>query len=118
MSASGFRAHDYHDTAIDFHDIRYGAGTGIRYISPIGPLRFDVGFNPRPRIIGLTKQGDPLRAEVRHYLAQLPPPLGPPPVRPPLVLPDTVQWLARTAGDRFEVEIEGIGRLSNPVVRR
>ena len=29
---------------IRFDDIRYGAGLGIRYLSPVGPLRVDVGF--------------------------------------------------------------------------
>ena len=46
---------------------------------------------------------DPNRADVRQHLARLPPPMGPPPIRPPLVLPDSVEWPARTARDRFEV---------------
>jgi outer membrane protein assembly factor BamA len=29
---------------IDFGQLRYGAGVGLRYLSPVGPLRFDVGF--------------------------------------------------------------------------
>jgi outer membrane protein assembly complex protein YaeT len=29
---------------IRFDDIRYGAGLGIRYLSPVGPLRIDLGF--------------------------------------------------------------------------
>jgi outer membrane protein insertion porin family len=29
----------------DFGDLRPGAGVGIRYLSPIGPLRADIGFN-------------------------------------------------------------------------
>ncbi|HVS32523.1 MAG TPA: translocation/assembly module TamB domain-containing protein [Thermoanaerobaculia bacterium] len=29
---------------IDFGELRYGAGVGVRYLSPVGPLRFDVGF--------------------------------------------------------------------------
>jgi outer membrane protein assembly complex protein YaeT len=31
-------------TVIHFDDLRYGVGTGIRYLSPVGPLRFDVGY--------------------------------------------------------------------------
>ncbi|HEY2091725.1 MAG TPA: outer membrane protein assembly factor BamA [Thermoanaerobaculia bacterium] len=31
-------------TVIHFNDLRYGVGTGIRYLSPVGPLRFDVGY--------------------------------------------------------------------------
>jgi outer membrane translocation and assembly module TamA len=37
---------------IHFDDLRYGVGTGVRYLSPLGPLRFDVGYKLRRRIIG------------------------------------------------------------------
>ena len=40
------------DTAIRFGDLRYGVGTGIRYLSPVGPLRFDVGYKLKRQIIG------------------------------------------------------------------
>lgn len=33
----------------DLGDLRYAAGPGIRYNTPVGPLRFDVGFNLDPR---------------------------------------------------------------------
>ena len=29
---------------VRFDDLRYGAGVGIRYLSPVGPLRIDIGF--------------------------------------------------------------------------
>ena len=29
--------------------MRYGVGPGIRYGTPVGPLRIDVGFNPDRR---------------------------------------------------------------------
>jgi hypothetical protein len=29
---------------IDLSDLRYGAGLGVRYLSPVGPVRVDVGF--------------------------------------------------------------------------
>ena len=34
----------------DFSDIRFGAGLGLRYVTPFGPLRIDAGvpLNPRP----------------------------------------------------------------------
>jgi len=31
-------------STIRFDDLRYGVGVGVRYLSPVGPLRFDVGF--------------------------------------------------------------------------
>jgi outer membrane protein insertion porin family len=31
-------------TNIDFGELRAAAGLGVRYRSPVGPLRFDVGF--------------------------------------------------------------------------
>ena len=32
------------ESKIDFNNLRYGAGVGVRYLSPVGPLRVDVGF--------------------------------------------------------------------------
>jgi len=29
---------------IRFDDLRYGVGVGVRYLSPVGPLRFDIGW--------------------------------------------------------------------------
>jgi outer membrane protein assembly complex protein YaeT len=31
-------------STIDFSDLRWGLGTGLRYLSPVGPIRVDVGF--------------------------------------------------------------------------
>jgi outer membrane protein assembly complex protein YaeT len=39
----------YPTTAIHFNDLRYGVGTGLRYLSPVGPLRFDIGYKLRRR---------------------------------------------------------------------
>ena len=35
---------------IDLRDLRYAVGPGLRYQTPIGPVRFDVGYqlNPNP----------------------------------------------------------------------
>jgi outer membrane protein insertion porin family len=32
------------DSKIRFDDLRYGFGVGVRYLSPVGPLRIDVGY--------------------------------------------------------------------------
>jgi outer membrane protein insertion porin family len=36
-------------TDFDPTDIRYDFGVGVRFFSPLGPLRLDVGYNPQPR---------------------------------------------------------------------
>jgi outer membrane protein assembly complex protein YaeT len=36
-------------TPADMGPMRYGVGPGLRYASPVGPLRIDVGFNPDRR---------------------------------------------------------------------
>jgi outer membrane protein assembly complex protein YaeT len=36
---------------LSFAEVRPAAGMGIRYRSPIGPLRFDVGFNLDPQLL-------------------------------------------------------------------
>jgi outer membrane protein assembly factor BamA len=44
-------------------DIRYAAGTGLRYQTPVGPIRLDFGYQLN-RIDGLLVNGAP---EVRHW---------------------------------------------------
>jgi Outer membrane protein/protective antigen OMA87 len=39
------------DTKIQFGDLKYGAGTGLRYISPVGPIRFDLGYKLKRQIL-------------------------------------------------------------------
>ena len=40
------------NSTINLGDIRYGVGTGLRYLSPVGPLRFDVGYKLKRQVIG------------------------------------------------------------------
>lgn len=35
--------------ALEFKDLRYGVGPGLRWLLPVGPLRLDWGINPNPR---------------------------------------------------------------------
>jgi len=46
-----------------FDDLKFDVGPGLRYLTPIGPLRVDVGFQLN-RIPGLLIDGKP---ETRHY---------------------------------------------------
>jgi outer membrane protein assembly factor BamA len=48
---------------LDFMDLRPAAGTGLRYRSPVGPVRFDLGFNLNPREL---VPGTPERRAVFH----------------------------------------------------
>ena len=42
----------------NLHDLRYAVGPGLRYQTPIGPVRFDVGYQLNP-IPGLLVNGEP-----------------------------------------------------------
>jgi outer membrane protein insertion porin family/translocation and assembly module TamA len=48
---------------VNLHDLRYDVGPGVRYLTPIGPIRADVGFQLNP-IPGLLINGKP---ETRHF---------------------------------------------------
>jgi len=56
---------------IDVHDLRYAVGPGLRYQTPIGPVRFDVGYqlNPNPdlRVEG---QSQPRRWRIHFSIGQ------------------------------------------------
>lgn len=43
-------------------DFTHSAGAGLRYQTPIGPVRFDVGFNLRPKLL-VSPDGDVRREE-------------------------------------------------------
>jgi outer membrane translocation and assembly module TamA len=49
-------------------DLRIDAGPGLRYLTPIGPIRFDVGFQLNP-IDGLLVDGKPQRWPLRIHFS-------------------------------------------------
>ena len=55
---------------LDFHvnDLRYAAGSGLRYQTPIGPARFDVGYQLNP-IDGLLINGEPQKRQLRLHFS-------------------------------------------------
>jgi outer membrane protein assembly factor BamA len=50
-------------TEFDFGELRGSTGFGLRYRSPIGPIRFDIGFKMDRRIVA----GEPERARALHF---------------------------------------------------
>ena len=53
---------------LDVGDLRYAVGPGIRYMTPIGPARFDVGYQLNP-IDGLLVNGAPQKRRIRMHFS-------------------------------------------------
>ncbi len=54
-------------SAFDLGDLRITPGFGLRLVSPLGPIRLDVGFNPHdPRAGPVFQERDPLLDEPRE----------------------------------------------------
>jgi outer membrane translocation and assembly module TamA len=53
---------------IDFRDLRADAGFGLRYMTPIGPIRFDFGYQLTP-IDGLLVDGVPEKHPFRMHFS-------------------------------------------------
>jgi outer membrane protein insertion porin family len=52
----------------DLGELRYAVGPGIRYQTPIGPARFDVGYQLNP-IEGLLINGEPQKRRIRIHFS-------------------------------------------------
>jgi outer membrane protein assembly complex protein YaeT len=53
---------------VNLSDLRYAVGPGLRYQTPIGPIRFDIGFQLNP-IDGLLVNGAPQRRRFRVHFS-------------------------------------------------
>jgi outer membrane protein insertion porin family/translocation and assembly module TamA len=51
-----------------FSDLRYAVGPGLRYQTPVGPIRFDVGYQLNP-IPGLVVNGKPQTRRFRVHFS-------------------------------------------------
>jgi outer membrane protein insertion porin family/translocation and assembly module TamA len=54
--------------AINVGDLRYDVGPGIRYMTPIGPLRVDLGYQLNPEV-GLVVNGNPQTRRFRVHFS-------------------------------------------------
>jgi translocation and assembly module TamB len=61
----------YADTAVRFGNLKYGVGTGLRYLSPVGPVRFDLGYKLHRQILYFDEQGKPVYERPYAYFITL-----------------------------------------------
>jgi outer membrane protein assembly complex protein YaeT len=54
--------------SVDLNDLRYDVGPGLRYQTPIGPIRFDIGYQLNP-IEGLLVEGNPQQRRWRMHFS-------------------------------------------------
>ncbi len=56
------------DWEFKFNDLRYAVGPGLRYQTPVGPIRFDIGYQLNP-IPGLLVNGEPQPRQWRMHFS-------------------------------------------------
>ena len=61
----------YDEAKIQFGNLRYGLGTGLRYLSPVGPIRFDIGYKLHRRILYFDDSGTPVYEKPFAYFITL-----------------------------------------------
>jgi outer membrane protein insertion porin family/translocation and assembly module TamA len=54
--------------AVNLGDLRYDAGPGLRYNTPVGPIRVDIGYQLNP-IEGLRIEGEPQTRRFRFHFS-------------------------------------------------
>ena len=54
--------------AFRFGELRYAVGPGLRYQTPVGPVRFDIGYQLNP-IPGLLVNGSPQARRFRLHFS-------------------------------------------------
>ena len=59
------------DTNLHFGDLKYGVGTGLRYISPVGPIRFDFGYKLKRQILRYDENGNAVYERPYAYFITL-----------------------------------------------
>jgi outer membrane protein assembly complex protein YaeT len=57
--------------SIGFGDLKYGVGTGLRYLSPVGPVRFDFGYKLHRQILRFDDQGKAIYERPYAYFITL-----------------------------------------------
>ncbi len=59
------------ETSVRFGDLRYGVGTGLRYLSPVGPIRFDLGYKLKRQILRFDENGNAVYEKPYAYFITL-----------------------------------------------
>ncbi len=61
----------YAETSVRFGDLKYGAGAGLRYLSPVGSVRFDFGYKLKRQILFYNDTGKPVYERPFAYFITL-----------------------------------------------
>jgi translocation and assembly module TamB len=61
----------YAESRVRFGDLKYGVGTGLRYLSPVGPVRFDVGYKLKRQLLRFGDDGKPVYERPYAYFITL-----------------------------------------------